>query len=257
MKRVIKYFAVSGVLLFLSGCANSLYTLVPESSTVQTKHANSSYIIFSRPEFVGAALSNTIIEFNPDTYDTKYVGTLGPQTKLIYKTTPGTHYFYMGGGENDDMIKIKTGKSKEYYVHTAVGMGIMVGRFYFVPLRYPSLALADSLNGNVCSENILKKYEFKRVKDEVSELTGELKYASTKYSIDIECKKNMIIDATYNGESLTNINDAELIGPNKKGKEYYNQNVAGYVKEIREDLSEWIKNDMSKTAMNIEDGRNI
>ena len=257
MKRVVKYLAVSAVILFLSGCANSLYTPVPESNTLHTKNETSSYIIFSRPEFFGAALSNTIIEFNPNTYETKYVGTLGPQTKLAYKTTPGIHYFFMDGGENDDMIKIKTGKSKEYYVHTEVAMGIIVGRFYFVPLRYPSLALAKSLKGGVCSENILKKYEFKQVKDEVSELTRQLKYTSMKHNINIECKKNIIIDATYNGESLASINDAKLINPNAKGMEFYNQNVTNYVKEIREDLPDWRKNDMGKTAMNIEDGKSI
>lgn len=257
MKRVVKYLAVPIVILFLSGCANSLYTPVPESKTLHTKNGNSSYIVFSRPEFVGAALINTIVEFDPNTYTTKYIGTLGPQTKLVYKTTPGTHYFYMGGGENDDIIKIKTGKSKEYYVHTAVGMGIMLGRFYFKPLRYPSLALAESLKGKTCSLATFDPYGFKEVKDEMSELTGELKYYSVKHNINIECYRGTIKKATYDGESLSNINDAKLIQPNEKGKAYYNDNVSNYVKEIKEDFANWKVNDMSKTAINPDDGKSI
>lgn len=257
MKRTVVYLTVTLVIFFLSGCANSLYTPVPESKTSYTKNENSSYIVFSRPEFFGAALINTIVEFDPNTYATKYIGTLGPQTKLVYKTTPGTHYFYMSGGENDDMIKINTGRSKEYYVHTAVGMGIMLGRFYFKPLRYPSLALAETLKGKTCSSATFDTYGFKEVKDEMSELTAELKYYSVKHNINIECYRGRIKKATYDGETLGNINDAKLIQPTEKGRAHYNDNLSNYVKEIKEDFAGWKVNDMSKTAINPEDGKSI
>lgn len=257
MNYIMKYFAVSTAALLLSGCAGSLSSPVPGGKVAYDNKDDASYIVFSRPEFVGAALSNTIIEFDPGTYATKFVGTLGPQTKLIYKTKPGIHYFYMAGGENDDLIKITTKKSTEYYVHTAVSMGIMVGRFYFKPLRYQNVSLADSLQGGACTPATLNQYGFKVVKDEVSELTGDHKYHSAKYNINIECRGDMIKRADYDGESLSNINAATLIQPNEKAKEFYNKNVSGYLKEIKEDYPEWRKDDMFKTALNPEDGKSI
>ena len=257
MKQIIKYLAVPAAALLLSGCAGSLSTPVPGGKVVHEKNDNASYIVFSRPEFVGAALSNTIVEFDPGTYATRFVGTLGPQTRLAYKTTPGVHYFYMDGGENDDMIKINTGKSKEYYVHTAVSMGIMVGRFYFKPLRYQSLALAESLRDGECTQATLAKYGFKEVKNEVSELTGEVKYHSQKHHINIECRKGVISRANYDGESLDNLKDATLIQPNGKAKEYYDKHVAEYMKEIKEDYADWRRDDMAKTSMNPEDGKTV
>lgn len=257
MNKIIKYLAVSTAALLLSGCAGSLYSPVPERKVAYDNKDDASYIVFSRPEFVGAALSNTIIEFDPGTYATKSIGTLGPQTKLVYKTTPGTHYFYMDGGENDDMIKITTKKSTEYYVHTAVSMGIMVGRFYFKPLRYQSVALAESLKGAACTPATFNQYGFKVVKDEVSDLTGEHKYHSVKHNINIECRSGMISRADYDGESLSNINDATLIQPNAKAEEFYNKNVAGYIKEIKEDYADWKKDDMRKTEIHPEDGKSI
>jgi hypothetical protein len=257
MKKIIKYLAVPAAALLLSGCAGSLSTPVPGGKVVYDQKESNSYIVFSRPEFGGAALSNTIVEFDPHTYAIKSVGTLGPQTKLVYKTTPGTHYFYMDGGENDDMIKITTKQSNEYYVHTAVSVGIMVGRFYFKPIRYPSLALAESLKGGACGADTLNKYGFKAVKDDTTEITGEEKYHSTQHNINIECRKGVIKQANYNGESLSNINDATLIQPNEKAKAYYNEHRANYLKEIKEDFADWKKDDMSKTALNPEDGKVI
>ena len=257
MKNLLNTIAMAITAVLLSGCAGSLYSPVPKGQTAYDAKENASYIVFSRPEFVGAALINTIVEFNPNTHETKYIGTLGPQTKLVYKTTPGTHYFYMAGGENDDMIKISTKRATEYYVHTAVGMGIMVGRFYFKPLRYPSLALAESLKGKSCSSAIMTQYGFKEVKDEVSEITGDLIYNSAKHNINIECYRGVIKHATYDGESLSNLMDAELIQPNKEGKDYYNKMVTDYVKEIKEDFADWKANDMAKTEVHPNDGKSI
>ena len=257
MKQIMKYLTVPTALILLSGCASSLSTPVPGGKVVHAQNGDASYIIFSRPEFVGAALSNTIVEFDPNTHSTKYIGTLGPQTRLAYKTTAGTHYFYMDGGENDDMIKINTGKSKEYYVHTAVGMGVVAGRFYFEPLRYPSLALAESLKGGDCSKSSLSKYGFKAVKDEVSELTGVHKYTSAQHNVNIECKNNVIKKSSYDGQSLSDINDAKLIQSNAEGTKFYNEHVVNYIKEIKEDFSDWRRDDMSKTAMRVEDGKSL
>ena len=79
-------------------------------------------------------------------------------------------------------------------------------------------------------------------------MTGQLKYTSKKHNIDIKCQKGIIKYATYNGESLSNINNAKLVQPNEKGRESYNKNVASYVKEIKEDFAGWRKNDKEDPA---------
>jgi hypothetical protein len=257
MNRVLKYFAAPAAALLLSGCAGSLSTPVPGGKVQYDKKAEHAYIVFARPEFVGAALSNTIVEFDPASYTTKLVGTLGPQTKIVYETTPGTHYFYLDGGENDDMIKITAKKATEYYVHTAVSMGVVVGRFYFKPLRYQSLALAESLKGGACTTDVLNKYKFKEVKDATSDITGEKKYHSKQYNINIECRKGVIKRANYHGESLESMKGATLVQPNAEALKYYNEHRAAYVKEIKKDFAAWKREEMSKTALKPEDGKSM
>jgi len=254
MNHFIKYLTIP-VAVLLSGCAGSLTTPVPGGKVSYSKAQSSAYVVFSRPEYVGAALTNTIVEFNPNTYATQLVGILGPKNKLVYRTTPGTHYFYMDGGENDDMIKITTKSSMEYYVHTAVSMGIMVGRFYFKPIRYPSVAIAESLKGKSCDAGTLGKYKFKVVKDDTSDITGDIKYHSAQHSINIECRKGTIKRANYKGESLENINDATLVQTNDKATIYYNEHNKNYMKEIKEDFTDWKNDDMKKTALSPNDGK--
>jgi len=254
MNYFIKYLTIP-VAVLLSGCASSLTSPVPGGKVTYNKSQSNAYVIFSRPEYIGAALTNTIVEFNPSTYTTQLVGILGPNNKLVYRTTPGTHYFYMDGGENDDMIKVNTKSSMEYYVHTAVSMGIMVGRFYFRPIRYPSVAIAGSLKGKTCDTETLSKYKFKIVKDDASDITGEIKYHSAQHSINIECRKGTIKRAKYKGESLESINDATLVQSNDKAVIYYNEHKANYIKEIKEDFADWKNDDMQKTALKPNDGR--
>ena len=44
---------------------------------------------------------------------------------------------------------------------------------------------------------------------------------------------------------------------NAKAEEFYNKNVAGYIKEIKEDYADWKKDDMRKTEIHPEDGKSI
>ena len=111
--------------LAITGCASSTFTKIDKQTSQVVTNKSSSYIIFSRPEFLGAALANTIVEFAPDSEGMILVGTLGSGTKIIYEVPQGDHYFYMEGGENDDLLKVTTGAGKVYYVHTKVNMGFV------------------------------------------------------------------------------------------------------------------------------------
>ena len=250
--KIISLVAAS---FFFSGCAGSLSTTVPNNKITYSEQSENAYIVFSRPSILGAALSNTIIEFNPKTNDTKYVGTLGAQTRIVYQTSPGTHYFYMTGGENDDMIKVTTQKATEYYVHTQVQMGLVAGRFYFKPLRSNSIEIAKRLNNSVCDQTMLNQYMFKAVKDDSSNLLGIKKYHSSKHNIDIECKKGTVAKSRYAGVTIEELSETSLIQPNQKGYEYYKEHLPNYLKEIKEDFAEWNKEDSAQTALLPNDGK--
>jgi len=250
--KIISLVAAS---FFFSGCAGSLSTAVPNNTITYSEQAENAYIVFSRPSILGAALSNTIIEFDPKTHNTKYVGTLGAQTRIAYKTSPGTHYFYMSGGENDDMIKIITQKATEYYIHTQPQIGLVAGRFYFKPIRYHSVKIAKTLKNAACDQNILNQYMFKAIKDDSSNLLGVKKYHSSKHNIDIECKKDTVIKSKYAGITFEELSETPLIQPNEKGYAYYKEHLPTYLNEIKEDFTEWDREDSAQTALHPNDGK--
>jgi hypothetical protein len=250
--RILSFVAAS---FFFSGCAGSLSTAVPNNKIAYSEQPENTYIVFSRPSLLGAALSNTIIEFDPKTNDTQYVGTLGAKTRVAYQTTPGTHYFYMAGGENDDMIKVTTKSSTEYYVHTQPQIGLVAGRFYFKPIRYQSVKTAKALNHAACDKTILNQYQFKEVRDDSSDLLGVKKYHSSKHSIDIECKKGTVTKSRYAGVTFEDLSETPLIQPNQEGYAYYREHLPNYLKEIKEDFSDWYRKDSAQTALLPNDGK--
>ena len=274
MKRVLKYFFVPTAVLFLTGCAGNISSPASEGENMYEKKNNTSYIIFlgtrstSRlliggPISMAVAenMSRTIMEFDPKTYETKFVGKLMKGIRLAYKTTPGIHYFYMDGGGDDDMVKITTKSATEYYVQIVPKLGISpMGTYDFRPLSYPNIIKAESLKGQTCSSAILNQYGFKAAKDTIFEsrkITGNYKYHSVKDNINIQCRGGMISDANHLGISLEDIKDSRLIQPNEKAKADYDQNLAEYAKEIKEYYPVWKKDTLSKTTLCQEDGKSI
>ena len=67
--------------------------------------------------------------------DIKSNNLLDSATQVVYKVKPGKYYFYLDGGENDDMIQIDTAKNKIYYVEIAASIGFAITRFYFQPIK--------------------------------------------------------------------------------------------------------------------------
>ncbi|MDD2450309.1 MAG: hypothetical protein PHU67_00155 [Sulfurovum sp.] len=243
------------ITLLLSGCASSLYEAAPSGTTVDTRVKENATIVFSRPSFLGAALHNTVVAFDPETKATSYVGTLGAQTKIEYQTTPGTHYFYMLGGENDDMIKVTTKASSQYYVVTEPQMGLVAGRFYFKPVRYGNVAAANRLLGKKCDSTLLTQYGFKKQEDGAKELLGVKQYHSPKYHIDIECKKSSVVKSKYTGYSFADVSEVQLVRKTMEGEKYYTGKLPEINKEIKEDFDNWIKEEASKTAVMPSDGK--
>ncbi|PUB81010.1 MAG: hypothetical protein DBP02_19365 [gamma proteobacterium symbiont of Ctena orbiculata] len=254
MKNKFRSLAI-GIIssLAIAGCASSTYTKSDKQTSQIITNKNNSYIIFSRPELIGVALSNTIVEFAPNAEGMILVGTLGSRTKIIYEVPQGDHYFYMEGGENDDMIKITTGPGKVYYVHTQVNMGVVAGRFYFKPLRYSSKLLEGSLAGKECNEDILKKYDFGIVEEEYDFNPHDV-YISDSTGLKIHCIDDHIKTVEFSGPSFETLEGSQLVVKNEEAKSYLKEVYADYQSEIEQDYPDWSKDNYGNTAMHEDDG---
>ena len=134
-----------------------------------------------------------------------------PRTLLLDEVEAGQRYEVVFTGLRGspfvryrigDMIKITAKKATEYYVHTAVSMGVVVGRFYFKPLRYQSLALAESLKGGACTTDVLNKYKFKEVKDAKSASFVQFTAEDLDIAIPLEIAKKLHLLPEESKESI-------------------------------------------------------
>lgn len=259
MKRIIQGMTISFIIalsLVFTGCASSMVTVLPKDISKTISDKEQAYITFSRPAYVGAALTNTVVEFDPVTKKTKLVGILGSQNKVLYSTQEGTHYFYMEGGENDDMIKVTVDKNKMYYVETEVGFGVVAGRFYFKPFKYSIEKDLENLKDSKCDKDFLKKYEFTKIYEEDKTFAsfGD-KYESDSLKVEIECSKGVVKKYTRGtGSTIDDLKEAELVTVNKEGLKYYENNLSNYLSEIDEDFEEWVKEDSLENELKREDG---
>lgn len=251
MKKNLSLGFIVLLAILFSGCASSLTTPVNKSLSEITSNKEKSYISFSRPQFVAPGINYTIIEFDPKTKETNLVGTLGTFTRLIYETTPGTHYFYMTGGENDDMIKISTDSSKIYYAETQVQFGVMLYRFYFRPIKKPIIDIVSKLDDSKCDKELLDKYNFEKEESTTINLT---KYTSSLLNVKINCSGDKISHINKGFSTIKEINELDIVAPNKKAYEDYTANLKDYLSEIDEDYNEWIKEDSKKTEIKSSDG---
>jgi hypothetical protein len=233
MMKKMRFAGLVLTSLMLVGCASSMFTEVNKPASEITVDKTKAYITFSRPEYVGAAISNTVIEFDPITETTKFVGILGPETRIIYELDPGTHYFYMHGGENYSRSKVTVSAGKMYYMQTKVGMGVMAARFYFNPLTRTEMELISSFIGKECTETFLDKNNFiPESEEDTSGLIKASKYYSNSLNIGITCDSGRVA-SMQNAVTVESLNDATLITPNKKALTFYEKEVdAKYVATV-------------------------
>ncbi|MEW8627276.1 MAG: hypothetical protein AB2551_16135 [Candidatus Thiodiazotropha sp.] len=239
--------------LLTAGCGNSVTTVTEKRTSEVVTDKRASYIIFSRPESVGAALTNTIVEFIPHGDGLILVSALTRNSKAVYKTIPGEHYFYMQGGENDDMIKVDAAPGKIYYIHTAVGMGLAVGRFNFKPIRHTTLKLKDSLVNKACDKQTLDKHNFEPIHEDHNYNSGQ-SYNSPKLGLDIVCKGKVIKSSKLSYMSMADISGARLVEMNETKDAYLKERKESYMKEISEDYPDWAENNYGGTTMTQDDG---
>ena len=131
MKRNILFLL--SVLFVLAGCSAStplMKTYEPETPP-DIINADESAIIFLRPEKLGYAIQSPVAEIIDG--DAQFVAIVSYNTKFIYKTTPGKHYFVVAG-ETGDVLEANLDAGKIYYVRISPRMGTWKARFVFDPV---------------------------------------------------------------------------------------------------------------------------
>lgn len=122
---------------FLLGCSGK-YTEINTTKKEITQNKDYGYISFHRVSggsLMGEAFSPTIVQFD-ENYDTNFIATLSSGTQIIKRYKPGKYFFYLSGGENDDMIEVNVEKNRIYYVTVASSIGIGIVRYYFKAIKY-------------------------------------------------------------------------------------------------------------------------
>lgn len=243
MKNIFLGLQVIIALSLFSGCGGGAYAKVATPQNEIIKNRKKAYIVFSRPEIVGYALSSSVMEYsinNPK--DLKLVSVLGPGTKVIYPVDVGDHYFYLRGGENGDKIRITVKKGKVYYIQVKIKMGWSAGRFSFVPLSYARVKKLDSIMGQTCDTSFLKSNAFRedRGKQEstASSFQTNEEYYMNNTGIEITCKKDKVVEYTAH-PSLKSLEKATLVEINEAAKKDFKKHFKGYQKQIAWDKGKW------------------
>lgn len=169
---MVKIFILGFIILLTSGCVSTSLKVTKTQSEI-LKDKSKSYIMFSRfSSLIGAGVRNNIVEFNYNTKELNFVGTLMSGERLIYEVEPGEHYFYLSGGENDDYLKVSTKANHMYYVNTYVSIGFLLLRTYFDtydPLRKKDIEYLESSTLIKPSDGAREIYQ-DNYKDYISEI---------------------------------------------------------------------------------------
>ena len=254
MKKIVVAMQIIIAITIFSGCGGA-YNKVSTPVSEIIKNKEKAYIVFSRPEFVGYALSSTVMEYNPDKPDDlKLVAVLGAKTKVIYPLDAGEHFFYLRGGENGDKIKITVEKGKIYYVQAKIKMGWSAGRFSFVPLSYDRVKKLDTMLNQTCDSTFLNANSFTedRNKQEsgASSFQTNEEFYKNGAGIEITCKKDKVIEMEAR-PSLKSLEKATLVEVNESAKNDFRKHFKGYQKQIAWDKGKW---DISTNEIVADDG---
>lgn len=118
------------LLVVVSGCASKHMQAVGPSGVNDAPTENESLVVFMRVTSFGggvqAPLGETIVS------SVKFIGISSAWTKILYKTTPGKHIFFVGG-ESASMMEATLDPGKIYYVEVDPNMGVLKARFSLLP----------------------------------------------------------------------------------------------------------------------------
>lgn len=89
-------------------------------------------IVFFRSTYFGGGAQAPIAEFIDN--DLKFVAILSAKSKVFYKTTPGKHFFVVGG-ESGNLLEADFEGGKTYYSSVKLRPGVLKARFVFGPVE--------------------------------------------------------------------------------------------------------------------------
>lgn len=115
----------------MGGCASKHMQVVSPEGVNEIANADESSVIFLRVTSFGGGVQAPIGEIVDRRV--KFVGISSQWTKILYKTTPGKHSFFVGG-ESASMLEATLDGGKIYYVEVDPNMGFMKARFSLLPL---------------------------------------------------------------------------------------------------------------------------
>lgn len=116
--------------LMLIGCGGVNNVSLKESVAELTTQHNHAYITFVSPDVVFAPAVE-VFEFNPKTFEPKYIGTIQGGEKYVHATNAGNHYYYLNpilssltmtlGKKFDKTIVIDAHVGKNIYLNNLIG----------------------------------------------------------------------------------------------------------------------------------------
>jgi hypothetical protein len=135
---------IMSVFFGLAGCASKHMQVAILDQSADTLPGNQSAIVFFRDTNFGGAIQAPIAEEQAG--DIALVGILSANTRILHKTTPGKH-FYVVGGEDSNLLETDLDSGKFYYVRVDPKMGMWKARFVFEPVPPDTASLPADLSG--------------------------------------------------------------------------------------------------------------
>ena len=130
MRKTLLILCSIMLLMVVSGCASKHMQVVDPSAVNETPSENESSVVFMRVTSFGGGVQAPLGESVGNSV--KFIGISSAWTKILYKTMPGKHIFFVGG-ESASMLEATLDPGKIYYVEVDPNMGVMKARFSLLP----------------------------------------------------------------------------------------------------------------------------
>ncbi|MDR2744885.1 MAG: hypothetical protein LBB66_06820 [Desulfovibrio sp.] len=118
------------VCLMLPACASKLMQLEENVAQQSALAPEQAAIVFYRADSFGGVIQAPVAEICDN--NICFVGIVSYGMKILHKTTPGHHQFFVGG-ESASLLDATLESGKYYYVEIDPRMGFGKARFAFVP----------------------------------------------------------------------------------------------------------------------------
>jgi hypothetical protein len=199
MGKVVLMLSILAMLA-ASGCASNLMQLVEPESLPQAINEDESAVVFLRPSFIGGAIQAPVVEAANN--DLTLVGIVSTGDKVLSLTSPGKHY-YVVGGESSDLLEAELEGGKVYYVYVSPALGFWKARFELEPVNDQQLSeqtFRSDLAG--CKWRASKPEAQQWFKDNLPSLNSKYIDAMAEHNSAPPEKRNIILPEYGSSEFL-------------------------------------------------------